>query len=120
MKKKFIVVTMSAFGALATAGLISATPAMADCATGDPPPPDGPAATPPLTPARVACVTNEQLSEFARTTSPQYNLDVLINGTKDNPELGLVNQPGEFVRSVGDFFNGPRSPDPAPESANGF
>jgi hypothetical protein len=89
---------------------------------GDPPVPN-PGYTPPLTPARVLCVTNEQLAEFQRTTSPQYNLDVLVNGTADDPGLGLVNQPGTFVNSLvgeGGFFDGPRSPDPAPESANGF
>lgn len=113
---------------LGLAGLFGGTGvASADCSSptipNDTPPPDeipNPDFTPPLSPARVACVTNEQLSEFGRTISPAYNLDVLVNGTKDNPELGLVNQPGEFVRSVGDFFNGPRSPEPAPESANGF
>jgi hypothetical protein len=85
-------------------------------------PSDG-AYTPPLTPARVACVTNEQIAEFGRTISPQYNLDVLVNGTADDPGLGLVNQPGTFVDSIvgpGGFLDGPRSPDPAPESANGF
>lgn len=93
---------------------MAAAPAQAACDT----------TTPPLTPQRVACVTNEQLAEFARTTSPQYNIDVLLNGTVDedgnNSGLGLVDQPGTFVSSVGDFLNGPRSPDPAPESANGF
>ena len=89
----------------------------------NPPTVPNPGYTPPLTPARVLCVTNEQLAEFQRTTSPQYNLDVLVNGTKDHPELGLVNQPGTFVNSIvgeGGFLDGPRSPDPAPESANGF
>lgn len=69
---------------------------------------------------RVGCLTNASIQEFGRTISPQYNLDVLINGTKDDPQLGLVNQPGEFVRSVGEFFSGPKAPEPAPESANGF
>jgi hypothetical protein len=82
-------------------------------------------ATPPLTPARVACVTNEQIGEFLRTASPQYNIDVLLNGSgqgADNDGLGLLQQPQTFVNSiVGDdgFLDGPRSPDPAPPSGGG-
>lgn len=117
---------------LGLASLVGGTGvASADCSSQtipnpDTPPPDevpNPGYTPPLTPARVACVTNEQLSEFARTTSPQYNIDVLVNGTEDDPGLGLVNQPQTFVDSIfgpGGFLDGPRSPDPAPTSANGF
>jgi hypothetical protein len=107
---------------LCLAGLVGGT-GIASAAPCD----DPMTATPPLTPARVACVTNEQLAEFGRTISPQYNLDVLINGTVDDEGnrsgLGLVDQPGTFINSiVGEdgFLDGPRSPDFAPESANGF
>jgi hypothetical protein len=128
MKIKSIVAVGAMGVGLGIAGLVGGTTtASADCSTGDPAPPAGPAYTPPLTPARVACVTNEQLAEFARTTSPQYNIDVLLNGTVDgdgnNSGLGLLDQPSTFVNSIvgpGGFLDGPRSPDPAPKSANGF
>src|SRR6476469_9135100 len=68
MKRALFAAAVGALGAVGTAGLMAAAPAQAACDT----------TTPPLTPTRVACVTNEQLSEFARTTSPQYNLDVLL------------------------------------------
>jgi hypothetical protein len=76
-----------------------------------------------FTPTNIACVTNADISEFLRTTSPQYNIDVLLNGSgegDDNNGLGLLQQPQTFVNSVGDFFSGPRAPDPAPPSGSGF
>ena len=121
MKRALVAAAVGALGALGTAGLMAAAPAQADCSTPvpdpGPPPVVNPDFTPPLTPARVVCVTNEQISEFLRTASPDYNLRVLVNGTTDDPGLGLKNQPATFVSSVGDFLNGPRSPDPAPDPA---
>src|SRR4051812_12342264 len=106
MKIKSIAAVGAMGVGLGLAGLVGGTGvASADCSSpvpdpGATPPVVNPGYTPPLTPARVACVTNEQIAEFGRTISPQYNLDVLINGTKDNPELGLVNQPQTFVNSI--------------------
>lgn len=121
MKRAIFAAVTAGLGALGTAGLMAAAPAQAACS--DPSDPNPPPYTAPLTPARVACITNEQLSEFARTTSPAYNIDVLLNGTgvgPDNDGLGLNDQLGTFQSSVGDFLNGPRSPDPAPPSGSGL
>lgn len=104
MKK---VLLAAALGGLGAAGLMAATPAQAACDT----------TTPPLTPQRVACVTNEQIGTFIETASPGYNADLLINGNPDSSSptgrdgLGLKDQPATFVSSVGDFLNGPRSPE---------
>jgi hypothetical protein len=72
-----------------------------------------------INPANIACVTNAEVSEFLRTTSPQYNIDTLLNGTgqgAENDGLGLLQQPGTFVSSVQTFLSGPTAPDPAPPS----
>jgi hypothetical protein len=80
-----------------------------------------------INPANIACVTNAEVSEFLRTTSPQYNIDVLLNGQLEDPTdpasrngLGLLDQPQTFVTSVQNFLSGPTAPDPAPTSGSGF
>jgi hypothetical protein len=87
--------------------------------------------TPPLTPARVTCVAAEQGNIFINSVNPVNQLGILINGTaEEGPAdpvtgdpttvrsgLGLIDQPATFVGSVGDFLNGPRSPDPGPTAA---
>lgn len=96
---------------LGIASFIGAGTASADCST------EGtPGYTPPLTPARVACVAQEQTNTFLVTTDPGYNYDLLMNGNPDPDSptgrdgLGLKDQPQTFQDSVKDFFNGPRSP----------
>jgi hypothetical protein len=115
MKRAVFAAATALVGGLGAAGLMAAAPASAACED----------TTPPLTPQRVTCVAGEQTNEFLRTTSPAYNLDVLLNGTVDedgvNSGLGLRDQPQTFVDSIvgpGGFLDGPRSPDPAPKSAN--
>ncbi|OBK74847.1 hypothetical protein [Mycobacterium sp. 1274761.0] len=85
--------------------------------------------TPPfgLHPANIACVTNAEVGDFLRTTSPQYNIDVFLHGQNEtagdpstNNGLGILDQPKTFVDSVGEFLGGPKAPDPAPESGSGF
>src|SRR4051812_42134355 len=106
MKIKSIAAAGAIGVGLGLASFMGAGTASASCSdptTGDPPVAN-PAYQPPLTPGRVACVTNEQLAEFQRTTSPAYNIDVLLNGTVDsdgnNSGLGLADQPGTFVNSI--------------------
>ena len=129
MKIKSIAAVGALGVGLGLASFIGAGTASADCSspTTGTPPVTNPDYKPPLTPGRVICVTNEQLAEFARTTSPKYNIDVLLNGTVDskgvNSGLGLKDQPSTFVNSIfgpGGFLDGPRSPDPAPTSGSGF
>ena len=97
--------------------------ASADCSSaeiGDPPVAN-PDYTPPLSPARVACVTNANISTFLKSTDPFNNFKILVNGTTDAPELGLKNQPSTFVKSIvgpGGFLDGPREPDDAPDPAS--
>ncbi|MDX1885090.1 hypothetical protein [Mycolicibacterium sp. 120270] len=76
---------------------------------------------------RVGCLTNASLAEFARTTSPAYNIDVFLNGQNEvagdpttNNGLGILDQPQTFVDSVGEFLSGPKAPDPAPQSGSGL
>ena len=61
------------------------------------------------------------VSEFLRTISPQYNIDVLLNGQNEtagdtsNDGLGILDQPATFVNSIvgeGGFLGGPTSPGP--------
>jgi hypothetical protein len=121
MKIKAIVAAGAIGLGMGAAGLMTEGTASAQTCADD---------TPPLTPTRVVCVTNEQVGEFLRTTSPQYNIDVLLNGQNEtagdpstNNGLGLLDQPQTFVNSIvgpGGFLDGPRSPDPAPESGSGF
>lgn len=108
---------------LGLASLVGAGTASADCSTAPTTSDPNPDFTPPLSLARVQCVTNANIAEFQRTTSPQYNLDVLVNGQivdGENTGLGLKDQVGTFQSSVGDFLNGPREPDTAPPSGSGF
>ena len=124
------VVAVGAMGiGLGLASLVGGTGvASADCSSatipnpGTPPPDeiDNPDYTPPLTPARVACVTNANISTFLKSTDPFNNFKILVNGTTDAPELGLKNQPSTFVKSIvgpGGFLDGPREPDDAPDPA---
>ena len=108
--KRLLVFAAGAIGALGTAGLMAAAPAQADCSD-----PADPGFTPPLTPARVVCVFNEQTGTFFMSVNPANQLDTFFNGTTDpdtgqNDGLGILDQPTTFVNSLGDFFNGPRSP----------
>ena len=45
------------------------------------------------------------------SVSPGYNLGVLPNGNEDNPDLGLLDQPTTFIRSLQRFASGPIAPD---------
>ena len=67
----------------------------------------------PIGGGKLACLTNDQVGTFLQTTSPGYNIDVLLNGNEDDPDLGLLDQPTTFANSIGDFLNGPTNPDPA-------
>ncbi len=77
--------------------------------------------TPPLTPARVECVTNANISTFLATTDPFTQVNTFLNGTDTteggvttNDGLGILDQPQTFVDSVvgkGGFLDGPREPE---------
>jgi hypothetical protein len=106
MKRAFIAAAVGVIGALGTAGLMAASPAQAQtCATD----------TPPLTPNRVVCVIGEQTGTFFMSVNPATQINTFLNGTTDsdgnNDGLGILDQPATFVKSVGDFLNGPRSPE---------
>lgn len=101
----------AAIGAVGAAGLMAAAPAQADCST-----PGTAGYTPPLTPARVACVAAEQTNTFVSTANPATQINTFLNGTNDpvtgkNDGLGIKDQPATFAASIGDFLNGPRSPE---------
>lgn len=103
MNRAVFAAATAVLGGLGAAGLMAAAPAQAACDT----------TTPPLTPQRVACVTNEQIGIFRNTADPAYQVDqFLFSATDDDGnQLGLVHQPDTFIKSVGDFLNGPRSPE---------
>jgi hypothetical protein len=63
-----------------------------------------------LTPGNIVCNIVSNGSSFAMSVSPQYNLGVLLNGTEDNPELGLLDQPSTFLASLQAFVSGPQAP----------
>ena len=108
-------ILLLAAGALGTAGMIAmAAPASADTA---------PTCESTTTP-RAACVAAAGNAEiFKNSIDPEYNRNVLINGTiddnKKNSGLGLKDQlnGSTFKSSVGDFMNGPRTPSTAPDAA---
>lgn len=106
MKRAFIAAAAGAIGALGTAGLMFAAPASAAPCT---------ATTPPFSPERVACVAAEQTGTFVDSINPANQLNTFFHGTDDadgnNDGLGILDQPQTFVNSVGDFLNGPRSPE---------
>ena len=74
---------------------------------------------------RVACVAATNADIFWHSIDPEYNRDVLINGTVgadgNRSGLGLKDQLSgkTFTTSVGNFLNGPRTPEPAPKAATG-
>jgi hypothetical protein len=122
MKRALIAAAAGAIGALGTAGLMSAAPASAGCASpvpdpGATPPVVNPGYTPPLTPARVVCVIGEQTGTFFMSVSPATQLDTFLNGASDDTpfgSLGVLHQPETFVNSIvgpGGFLDGPRSPE---------
>jgi hypothetical protein len=115
MKRALIAAAVGAIGALGTVGLMAAAPAQADCSTPPTPSAPNPGFTPPLTPARVVCVIGEQTGTFFMSVNPATQLNTFLNGTTDsdgnNDGLGILDQPQTFVNSVGDFLNGPRSPE---------
>ena len=102
MKKMLIAAAAGAIGALGSAALMSAAPASAEeCG-----------ATPiGITPGNILCNIQSNGSSFAMSVSPGNNLGILVNGTTDHPELGLVNQPQTFIDSVQRFLSGPIAPD---------
>lgn len=77
--------------------------------------------TAPFTPARTACVAQEQAATFGNTfnsiVNPAESLPVLIQGSPDDSDfgsLGLAHQGSTFVKSItgpGGFLDGPRNPD---------
>ena len=117
--KRILFSAVGALGALGTAGMIAmAAPASADTCES--------ITTPFAHAACVAAATNAET--FGQSISPEYNRNVLINGTVEtingiekNSGLGLKDQlnGSTFKSSVGDFMNGPRSPSAAPEAATG-
>lgn len=109
---------------LGFASFIGAGTASAAC--GDP-------STPPL--ERARCLTQSNLDSFATSTSPSYNLGVLVRGTQEQvctdgggtgtPEchnefsgLGLQDQLSTFQSSVQTFLAGPVAPDGPPDVAD--
>lgn len=100
MKRSLFAAGIGAAGVMGA--VVVAAPAQAACE-----------ATPPLTPVRVECVVNENLSTFKNTTDPAYNLDQLLNSGQDSNgnNVGLRNWGSTFQSSVGDFLNGPRAPE---------
>jgi hypothetical protein len=109
MKRAFLAASAAALGALGTAGLMAAAPAQAACNDD----------TPPLTPARVECVTNANIAQFVDSANPATQINTFLNGTNDpdtgeNDGLGILDQPNTFVNSVvgkGGFLDGPREPE---------
>jgi hypothetical protein len=110
MKRALFAAAASALGALGTAGLMAAAPAQAACNDD----------TPPLTPARVECVTNANIAQFVDSANPVNQVNTFLNGTDTteggvttNDGLGILDQPATFVDSVvgkGGFLDGPREP----------
>ncbi len=101
MKKTLIAAATGALGALGSAALMSAAPAQADC--------EGI----PIGGGKIICNIQSNGSSFAMSVSPGYNLGVLLNGTTESPELGLLDQPTTFINSIvgpGGFLDGPRAP----------
>lgn len=107
MKRALIAAAAGALGALGTAGLMAAAPAQAAC--DDTPIPIG---------ERANCLVSQDLATFGTSISPAYNIDVFLNGNEDSPDLGVLDWPATFQRSVADFANGPRSAGgpPAPDT----
>lgn len=107
MRRALFAAATGALGALGAAGLMSATPAQAACDN-----------TPIPVTERPNCLVSSYTGSFLTSIDPGYNLDVLLNGNEDSPDLGLLDQPATFQRSVGDFLNGPRGPGgpPAPDA----
>lgn len=107
MKRALIAAATAGFGALGAAGLMAAAPAQAACT-------DTPI---PIT-ERPNCLVSSYTGSFLTSIDPGYNIDVLLNGNEDNPDLGLLDQPATFQRSVGDFLSGPVGPGgpPAPDN----
>ena len=92
MKIKSIAAVGAIGVGMGLAGLVSAGTASAA--------PTCESTTPPFTPARAACVAGENVAIFTDSANPANQLGILINGTTENPELGLKNQPSTFVNSV--------------------
>ena len=91
---------------MGVAGLITAGSASADrCGENSEDMPAGPIGT-----GKIICNIQSNGASFFMSVSPAYNAQVLLNGTADNPELGLLDWPTTFVNSVGDFLDGPRAP----------
>ena len=91
---------------MGVAGLVGAGTASAQ-----PNPPPGCGESPiGITPGNIVCNIQSNGSSFAMSVSPGYNLGVLLNGTEDSPDLGLLDWPTTFVTSVQDFASGPRAP----------
>jgi hypothetical protein len=63
-----------------------------------------------ITPGNIICNVVSNAGTFAESISPQYNIGVLLNGNEDNPDLGLLDQPATFGRSVQRFASGPIAP----------
>jgi hypothetical protein len=73
----------------------------------------------PVLQGNIICNIESQTNSFLTSTDPFYNYNVLMNGNEDAPELGLLDQPSTFIRSVGGFaLSGPASPGgpPAPDT----
>ena len=104
MKRALIAAAAGAIGALGTAGLMSAAPASAQSCGEDTT----------IGTGRIVCLINEQTGTFFMSVNPANQLDTFLNGTDDdegvNDGLGILDQPATFVKSLGDFFNGPVSP----------
>jgi hypothetical protein len=68
--------------------------------------------TPPfgLNPGNIVCNVVSNGRSFFMSVRPDYNVGVLLNGTADNPELGVLDWPSTFASSVADFAGGPRAP----------
>jgi hypothetical protein len=103
--KRLLVMAAGTLGtigaALAVTGVITPAPASAqECGET----PIG------LTPGNILCNIASNGSSFAMSVSPQYNLGVLLNGNEDNPDLGLLDQPSTFLRSLQTFASGPMAP----------
>jgi hypothetical protein len=73
----------------------------------------GPPFAGPIGTGKIICNIVSNGRSFAMSVDPGYNLGVLLNGTADNPNLGLLDQPTTFVDSIagpGGFLDGPRAP----------
>jgi hypothetical protein len=113
MKIKSIAAVGAMGVGLGLAGLVGGTATASAEECGAPGSDAGPPFAGPIGTGKIICNIQSNGASFAMSVSPAYNAQVLLNGTADNPELGLLDQPTTFINSIagpGGFLDGPRAP----------